>query len=60
MVSLDGRDGHLEGSNGLNRLISTTNDEVRSALSCIKQTEVVEGEISKDRKKVMPFVCFSL
>jgi hypothetical protein len=26
--------GHLEGSNGLNRLIRTTNEDVLSTLSC--------------------------
>jgi hypothetical protein len=33
-VSVDAGEGHLLGSKGLNRLIKTSKDDVRSALSC--------------------------
>ena len=41
--SFDGGDGHLEGSSGFKRLMSTTNDNVRSALSCVGRKSQYNG-----------------
>lgn len=49
--SLDAGEGHLEGSKGLNKLISTTKDDVRSALSCSSRQQIELNKENKIEKK---------
>jgi len=43
-------DGHLDGSKGRNRLISTTKDDVLSALSYISDQKKIENNQDKPAK----------
>lgn len=47
-LSLDAGEGHLEGSNGRKRLIRTTKDEVRSALSCTNNHQLLKQETRRN------------
>lgn len=47
-LSLDAGEGHLEGSNGRKRLIRTTKDDVRSALSCTNNHQLLRQETRRN------------